>query len=290
MTITPQHASIWSDLTGVAFSQGYLDAGGVKTRYLAAGSDDQPLLLLLHGTGGHAEAFTRNMQSHGAHFNTYAIDMVGHGWSDKPDIPYEIKQYADHVLDVIKALGYEKAHVSGESLGGWVAAYLAMHHPEKVDRVVLNTAGGWTMFPEVMQRIKRLSMEAVNDPNPDRIRSRLEFLMHDKAMVHDDLVEVRRAIYAQPGFIPVMEKILCLQEPKTRKRNMFTYDDSARITAPTLVLWTSHDPTASPEEGQKIADSIPGARFSVMNECGHWPQFEDPAVFNKLHLDFLLDR
>ena len=185
MTSASNHASIWSDLTGVAFSQGYLDAGGVKTRYLAAGSDDQPLLLLLHGTGGHAEAFTRNMQSHGAHFNTYAIDMVGHGWSDKPDIPYEIKQYADHVLDVIKALGYEKAHVSGESLGGWVAAYLAMHHPEKVDRVVLNTAGGWTMFPEVMQRIKRLSMEAVNDPNPDRIRSRLEFLMHDKAMVHD---------------------------------------------------------------------------------------------------------
>ncbi|MWD30120.1 alpha/beta fold hydrolase [Aquicoccus sp. SCR17] len=290
MTITPQHASIWSDLTGVAFSQGYLDAGGVKTRYLAAGSDDQPLLLLLHGTGGHAEAFTRNMQSHGAHFNTYAIDMVGHGWSDKPDIPYEIKQYADHVLDVIEALGYEKAHVSGESLGGWVAAYLAIHHPDKVDRVVLNTAGGWTMFPEVMQRIKRLSMEAVNDPNPDRIRSRLEFLMHDTAMVHDDLVEVRRAIYAQPGFIPVMEKILCLQEPETRKRNMFTYDDSARITAPTLVLWTSHDPTASPGEGRKIADSIPGARFSVMNECGHWPQFEDPAVFNKLHLDFLLDR
>ena len=191
---------------------------------------------------------------------------------------------------MIEALGYQKAHVSGESLGGWVAAYLAIHHPDKVDRVVLNTAGGWTMFPEVMQRIKRLSMEAVNDPNPDRIRSRLEFLMHDKAMVHDDLVEVRRAIYAQPGFIPVMEKILCLQEPETRKRNMFTYDDSARITAPTLVLWTSHDPTASPGEGRKIADSIPGARFSVMNECGHWPQFEDPAVFNKLHLDFLLDR
>lgn len=290
MTSASNHASIWSDLTGVAFSQGFLDAGGIKTRYLAAGGADQPLLLLLHGTGGHAEAYTRNMQAHGAHFNTYAIDMVGHGWSGKPDIPYEIKQYAAHVLDVIGALGYEKAHISGESLGGWVAAYLAIHHPDKVERVVLNTAGGWTMFPEVMQRITRLSMEAVNDPNPDRIRSRLEFLMHDKSKVHDDLVEVRRAIYAQPGFIEVMEKILCLQSPEIRQRNMFSYEDSAKITAPTLVLWTSHDPTASPEEGQRIADSIPGAQFSVMNECGHWPQFEDAATFNKLHLDFLLDR
>jgi len=290
MTDETEHASIWTDLTKADFRQGYLDAGGIRTRYLACGDSSKPLLILIHGTGGHAEAFTRNIAAHAKHFNTYAIDLVGHGWSDKPDLKYEIPDYVKHVLSVIKALGYEKAHISGESLGGWVAAWMGIHNPESVDHLVLNTAGGWTMFPEVMQRIKRLSMEAVNDPNPDRIRSRLEFLMHDKAMVHDDLVEVRRAIYAQPGFIPVMEKILCLQEPETRKRNMFTYNDSARITAPTLVLWTSHDPTASPEEGRKIADSIPGARFSVMNECGHWPQFEDPAVFNKLHLNFLLDR
>lgn len=285
-----QHASIWTDLTRAPFTQGYLDAGGTRTRYLAAGDEDKPLLILIHGTGGHAEAYSRNLAAHAEHFRTYAIDLVGHGWSDKPKLDYEIADYARHVIEVIKALGYKRAHVSGESLGGWVAGWMAVHHPEWVDRVVLNTAGGWTAYPEVMERISRLTMEAVTDPSPARIRTRLEFLMHDTSKVNDDLVEVRRSIYSQPGYPDIMKRILCLQQMDIRRRNMFSAADSASIKAPTLVLWTSHDPTAAPEEGRKIADAIPSAQFHVMNECGHWPQFEDPETFNRIHLDFLLGR
>ena len=284
------HNSVWSDLTGVPFSQGYLDAGGIKTRFISSGAQDKPLLLLLHGTGGHAEAYSRNFAAHGEHFWTVAIDLIGHGWTDKPDCGYEIPDYGAHVLNVMKALGRDKAHISGESLGGWVAGWLALHHPEKVDRLVLNTSGGWTAHAEVMARIKKLSMEAASGPTPERIRTRLEFLMHDVSKVNDDLVETRRAIYAQPGFPRVMEKVLCLQEMEIRKRNMFSDEESGRIRAPTLVLWTSHDPTATPAEGQRIASLIPGARYEVMNGCGHWPQFEDPAKFNQIHLDFLLGR
>ncbi len=283
------HASIWADLTRVPFTQGYLNAGGIRTRYLAAGDEDKPLLILIHGTGGHAEAYSRNLAAHAEHFRTYAIDLVGHGWTDKPKLDYEIADYAQHVINVIQALGCKSAHVSGESLGGWVAGWMAVHHPEWVDRVVLNTAGGWTAYPEVMERISRLTMEAVTDPSPARIRTRLEFLMHDPSKVNDDLVEVRRSIYAQPSYPDIMKRILCLQQMDIRRRNMFSAADSARIKAPTLVLWTSHDPTAAPEEGRKIADAIPGAQFHVMNECGHWPQFEDPETFNRIHLDFLLE-
>lgn len=284
------HQSVWSDLTGVAFSQGFLDAGGKRTRYLSSGSPDQPLLLLLHGTGGHAEAYSRNLAAHGEHFWTVAVDLIGHGWSDKPGGGYEIADYGAHVLAILNTLGRDSANISGESLGGWVAAWVALHHPGKVDRLVLNTAGGWTAHPGVMERIKRLSMEAVRDPNPARIRSRLEFLMHDTSKVNDDLVETRRAIYAQSGYVDVMEKILCLQDMEARRRNMFSDEETGRIAAPALVLWTSHDPTATPEEGGRIARLLPDARFEVMNECGHWPQFEDPAKFNAIHLDFLLGR
>src|SRR3546814_13360613 len=79
------------------------------------------------------------------------------------------------------ALGRDKAHISGESLGGWVAAHMAIHHPEKVDRIVLNTAGGWTAHPPVMERIKALSTAAPENPTWEAIRSRLEFLMHDRS-------------------------------------------------------------------------------------------------------------
>lgn len=282
--------SVWSDLKGVSFSQGFLTADGVRTRYLMSGSPDKPLLLLLHGVGGHAEAYSRNLGPHAEHFWVVAIDMLGHGWTDKPDSDYQVRDYAQHVLAVMRALGRSKAHVSGESLGGWVATYLAVHHPDAVDRLVLNTAGGWTAHPEVMARIKSLSNEAAADPSWARIRARLEFLMCDKAMVSDDLIETRRAIYAQPGFEAAMRRIMCLQDMDVRRPNMITEAQYRSIAAPTLVVWTSHDPTATPEEGKQIADMIPNARYVVMNQCGHWPQFEDADLFNGLHIDFLLGR
>ena len=65
---------------------------------------------------------------------------------------------------------------------------------------------------------------------------------------------------------------------------------SSAITAPTLVLWTSDDPTADVSAGRRISEMIPGARFEVMPDCGHWPQYEDPKTFNQLHIDFLLGR
>jgi 2-hydroxy-6-oxonona-2,4-dienedioate hydrolase len=272
----------------VSFTQDYLDAGGVRTRYWSAGSREKPLLLLLHGIGGHVEAYARNIAAHSEHFWTVAIDYLGHGLTDRPEGDYELPRYAEHVLAVLKALGRDKAHISGESLGGWIAGHLAVHHPHVVERLVLNTAAGWTAHPEVMARIKKLSLEAANDPTWERIKARLEFLMHDKSKVTDDLVAVRQTIYSQPGFAKTMESIMCLQDMDIRRRNMIAEAQYKSIKAPTLVLWTSHDPTATPEEGKQIADMIQGSRYVVINECGHWPQFEDVETFNRIHLDFLM--
>ena len=90
MTAPASHQSFCADLYGVSYAQGYLDAAGIRTRYLHAGEGGATPLILLHGTGGHADCYTRNLAAHGAHFDTYAIDMVGHGWSDKPEVDLEI--------------------------------------------------------------------------------------------------------------------------------------------------------------------------------------------------------
>ncbi len=279
--------SFWNDLRGGEFAQGYLTAGGYRTRYLHAGRQGQPPLILLHGTGGHAECYSRNLLAHGAHFDTYAIDLVGHGYSDKPSFPYEIDVYVEHVRAVMDTLGFHTIRLSGESLGGWVAARFALKYPERVSQIVLNTTGGATMNPEVMQRIKTLTMAAVVTPTWDTVKARLEWLMADPATVTDDLIACRQAIYQAPGMLEAMPHILCLQEPAIRLRNNLTDAEWRAIKAQTLVIWTDKDPTAAVEVGERITSLIPQAQFALMTGCGHWPQFEDPETFNALHLRFL---
>lgn len=281
------NSSFWIDLRAGAFAQGYLTAGGYRTRYLHAGQHGQPPLILLHGTGGHAECYSRNLLAHGEHFDTYAIDLIGHGYSDKPSFPYEIDVYVEHVRAVIDTLGFNQIRLSGESLGGWVAARFALKYPERVTQIVLNTTGGATMNLEVMQRIKTLTMAAVVTPTWDTVKARLEWLMADPATVTDDLIACRQAIYQAPGMLEAMPHILCLQEPDIRVRNNLTDDEWRAIKAPTLVLWTDKDPTAAVEVGERITSLIPNSEFALMIGCGHWPQFEDPETFNTLHLRFL---
>jgi 2-hydroxy-6-oxonona-2,4-dienedioate hydrolase len=280
--------ALWPELADLEFTLGYVNAAGVRTRCLAAGAGEP--LILLHGAGGHLETYVRNIKPLAAHYRVFAFDMLGHGYTDKPDYDYELPHYVRHTLDVMDALGVKNAHVSGESLGGWVAAKLAAAHPERVNRLMLNTAGGLTADPTVMDRLRTLSLKAVAEANRDNVRTRLEWLMHDKKMVSDDLVETRYRIYTQPGFLKAMEHIMGLQIMEIRRRSMLTDDELRSIAAPTLVIWTSHDPTGAVEVGERFARTIASARLVVMQECGHWPQFENAPLFNRLTLDFLAGR
>src|SRR6202012_1426394 len=188
------------------------------------------------------------------------------------------------------AIGAERASLSGESLGGWVAARAAADHPDVIDRLVLNTAGGSQADPEGMKRIITLSMAAVENPSWETVQARIKWLMADKSRDYDDLVASRQRIYRQPGFVDAMSDIMALQDPEIRPRNILGPAEYGSITAPTLVLWTSDDPTADVTEGRRMASMIPGARFEVMQGCGHWPQYEDSKTFDRLHIDFLLGR
>jgi 2-hydroxy-6-oxonona-2,4-dienedioate hydrolase len=278
--------SLWPELAGGSFSLGYIMAGPIRTRLMRAGEHGEPLLLL-HGVGGHLEAYNRNIVAHGEHFRTVAIDMIGHGFSDKPDRDYELPDYVEHVRDVCDALGFDRVHISGESLGGWVAVKFAAAYPERVNKLVLNTAGGLTANPTVMAAIKQKTLAAVADASYETVKARLEWLMHDAQSVTADLIEMRYAIYRQPGFLATMARIMCLQDMEIRRRNLITDDELRGIRAKTLVVWTTHDPTGAVEVGERFAGTIPDAELFVMDHCGHWPQFEDAPTFNSRHIAFL---
>lgn len=277
--------TLWTELEGLDYSVRHVQVGEWSTRVLETGAGDP--LVIMHGTGGHLEAFTRNLRALGEHYRVIAYDYPGHGWTTTTTRDLEIADYEEHLLALLDLLGIESAHLSGESLGGWVAAKFAAAHPERVRSMVLNTPGGTMATPEVMERIRSLSQAAADDPSEERIRARLEWLMADPASVTDELVAIRRGVYSRPGFAESMRHILCLQDPEVRSRNLITDDELAAITAPTLVIWTSNDPSGPAGAGIDMAERIGPGRFQFIDKAGHWPQWEQREVFDEIVLGFL---
>jgi 2-hydroxy-6-oxonona-2,4-dienedioate hydrolase len=286
-------SSIWVDLMGVPFRQTFYSAGGHRTRAIECG--EGPPLVFLHGTGGHAEAYMRNLAAHGEHFHVYSIDMLGHGYTDRPDGEYDMLRWSDHLLAFLDTIGADSACLSGESLGAMVSAWTAIREPSRVRKVVLNTGilappneKGKRELTDALERSKK----AAGNLTREAVRARMAWLMAEpEKTLTDEIVDVRYKIYAQPGMQQVMGKIamatlgrvvddaFCAQwmNPELMKD----------IRCPVLVLWTRHNPGQPVELAQEAMRHIPDARLVVLEQSAHWPQWEEPDEFNRLHLEFL---
>lgn len=281
--------SIWTDLTGLSFSVDFLDAGGVPTRALTAGPLDGPPVVFLHGTSGHLEAFSRNIGPHvAAGFRCHAIDMLGHGYTGKPDYQYEIPRYVEHLVAYLDAQGIGAAHLVGESLGGWVAGWLASEQPDRVASLQLVAAGGTKANPEVMNRIKTSTTKAVTEDDIDLTRQRLHLLMYDgEKDVSEELVEIRHAIYHHPDFVSNLHNLLCLQEMEIRQRNLMRPERLEAIDVPTMIVWGNENPFGEVPEATAMHETIEGSRLELVGKCGHWPQHEQADWFNPVSIGFI---
>jgi 2-hydroxy-6-oxonona-2,4-dienedioate hydrolase len=280
--------SIWSALSALDYQHAYVDAAGLRTRAVQAGPEDGEHIVFLHGTSGHLEAFVRNLPAHARQYRCHAIDMLGHGYTGKPDYPYDIPRYVEHLLGYLDAVGAQRAHLVGESLGGWVAAWTASEHPERVASLQLLCMGGTKVNPEVMERLKKSTTAAALGSDRDLTRQRLRLLWADwDEEFGEELTDVRYAIYHRPEFQKNLHNLLSLQEFEARERNLLRPDRMAQITAPTLVVWGNKNPFGQVPEATAIAGAIRGARLEVFTECGHWPQHEQAGRYNELSLAFL---
>jgi pimeloyl-ACP methyl ester carboxylesterase len=242
---------------------------------------------MLHGTASTWECFAANLAAHAQHFNCYALDMIGSGFSDKPDIDYEIPVYAEHVRKFIKAVGLKKTSIIGVSLGAWVACRIAVDHPEVVDKITLLASSGMLANATTMGSIRSARTKAVDDPNWDTIKSIFTTLIYDERNRIPDLVAVRQATYSLPEMKKAMGHILCLQDPDIRPRNLIAEDDWRKIKAPTLVIAAPDDREEYYKTAMRIRELVPKARVVEIKEIKHWGHFEKPDQFNELNIAFL---
>lgn len=282
--------TIWLDLLGAEVRY----RGSYRTRTIEYGQGTP--LVLIHGIAGHAEAYVRNVRRLGSAYRATAIDLLWHGLSGKPALPERIMpEFCRQLVDLLDDMGVEKAAFEGESLGGWVAMAFALQHPERVEKLILNTTAG-IRYDETSVKIdhaggrnllRERSLAALKDPNRETVRKRLEWLMASPDRVTEEMIDVRHAIYARPdtnaSLVALFEHPFLDADSDER----IPEAQLAKIAAPTLVLWSDKNPGTGPDAGQRVANLIPGAQYHCINDAAHWPQWEQPEQHDEVVLSFL---
>jgi 2-hydroxy-6-oxonona-2,4-dienedioate hydrolase len=282
-----EYRSLWTWLREVAFCQRWVDVDGVATRIAEAGSKDNPAVVLLHGTGGHWEVYAPTIGPLSEHFHCIAVDMVGNGFSDRPDYDYEISVYVSHIAGLLDVLGVPKASFIGMSLGAWVASRFALDHPDQTQKLILQSPAGLIATAENMARIRAERTRAVENPTWDSIKAMFDHLIADEENRIPDIVALRQAIYRMPATRATIDHVLILQDPAARERNLLTEEQWSGIQAPTLVVASGKDHSEYQSTAQRVARLIPDSEVLEMPAVRHWPAFEDPDPFNAAALRFL---
>ena len=210
----------------------------------------------------------RNLIPLSRKFRVLAIDYLGHGYTDKPKITYNLDAFSKHLLDFMDAAGIKKAHLVGESQGGQISVLTAYEHPERVDRLGLIVGGipsNEHGYMSGQNRLQELNREATGMPTKETIRKRMEWLFHDPKTLPDELVDIRLKIYSQPDFQYV------LQMSDRKIYNLI--DKIPKLQAPILFFWTTHNPTCPWPVADKVHQCVPGSRFVLVDKSGHWPQY-----------------
>lgn len=283
--------SLWRSMLGCEVR--FRDAGGVRTRCLEAGRGEP--LILVHGLGGHAEQFAYNLLLLSRTFRVMAVDLIGHGLTDKPRLPYNIGDYTKHLLAVMDAVGLQRANFVGVSLGGWLATSLALEAPHRVHRLVnCNGAGfAWSKRPQREEEDEFRSLvtkyRSLSEPTPENVRARLELLMHDPDDCTDELVDIRLEFELAQRRQEISGDLAAILAPDSPTRGTYglTEQRLQNLERPALFLWGAQNPGVWTSSAQYAADLAPQGSLHVIDRVAHWPNWEAPERFNAVTADFL---
>jgi 2-hydroxy-6-oxonona-2,4-dienedioate hydrolase len=282
--------SLWTDLLGMPYDLRTVDVKGVPTRALRAGKG-RPIVFL-HGISGHLEAFLRTAPAHvAAGFEVHLIDMLGHGYTGKPDVDYTPDVLARHVLDYMDVQGLAKANLTGISLGGWVVGWILVHHPERVERATMVLAVGNPAMssPKVAKLVADSTTAAVMSDDREYTRKRLEQVIHNKSLVTDELVEVRYKIYHQPEFRARLGRLLYPTQAEVYAKYMLSETELRAVDREVLLAWSEEDAYSDVMGADYYVKNFPKNKLVVFKDAGHWPPYERPDDFARINTDFFKD-
>jgi pimeloyl-ACP methyl ester carboxylesterase len=260
-----------------------IPAGEINLEYYVEG--DGPPLLLIRGLGAQCstwgEPFLAPLRER---FRVVRFSNRGTGLSDKPDGAITVRTLADDAASLLDALGIERAHVFGVSLGGMIAQELALGHPDRVMGLVLGcTFVGGEHAIQPSQETRAALMPDPKLSREDQIRRTWPLLMTERSIErHRDFIEEMLALDAKTPTPPAT-----IIQQMTAVQTFDTYDRLPTINKPTLIIHGDADALIPDENARVIAGRIPGSRTEIIRDAGHMFFWEYPKETASLLISFL---
>jgi len=252
---------------------------GQKIHYLEAGMG--PTVILLHGLGGSSVAWSFNIGPLAEKFHVVVPDQIGFGKSDKPLVNYRIRTYVDFLDQFCKQLKIERATLVGNSMGGWIAAMFTASFPDRVDKLVLVDAAGYTPPKDFDMR----TLFGLNPTTREGMKILVSKVFYNKAFQSDAAIDQAIAVRLAAGDGYTIKTIT---ESIIRGED-FLDDVVKTIKRPTLIVWGRQDGLVALADGERFNKDIAGSKMVVIEQCGHVPNAEKPGEFNAALLKFLTE-
>jgi 4,5:9,10-diseco-3-hydroxy-5,9,17-trioxoandrosta-1(10),2-diene-4-oate hydrolase len=270
----------------------YVTVGQVRTRYWSAGNHGSSVVLI-HGLGGFVENWLLVFNALAAGYRVYALDLPGHGRTDKPiDGPYQIAQLAGFVRQFMLELGIERACLVGHSLGGAVAARMALMCPNLVDKLVLVSSAG--LGPDLGWVLRLASVPVVGEILTRPSRSAIAQVARSMGGLPADLVDQAIELWLEMSSLPGAQRALLSVLRANASLLGQRPEQVAPIVAglgsiacPVLVLWGRQDVVVPVTHAQVAGSGLPNVRMRILDQCGHIPMFEQPEAVIGALLEFL---
>lgn len=269
----------------------FIDVQGVRTRYLHEGAGEA--VILLHGIGLSADCFIRNIDPLAERFSVYALDLLGHGFTDAVNFGTSVPQVvmAQHVVDFASRLGLTRYSLVGSSFGALVAGLVYFSNKDQVDKLVI--VGSGSLFHSAEQQKLTLGAslkngrEAMTGTTLEKCHRRIANIVFDPACIPSEMLALQLTSYALPDRLSAYLAAITGSVEAMDDDNARVLSRLEDLRCPTLVIVGREDPRADWKTHLDGTKRMPSARISIYERCKHLPFLEHVNRFNREVGDFL---
>lgn len=264
----------------------FVDLDGRRTHFLDKGAGSS--ILLVHGFFYDSFTWHNNIDALSDAFRVIVPDLWGFGYSTREPLDYGYPLYAEQLLLLLDELNIEEVSIVGHSMGGGTAIYFAVHHPERVQKLLLVDAAGMPNPLPFLGKLTNLPlvgelMYGLKGNFMRRMALKTNWI-YDNDFITNRYFENVTRFHKIEGSTEVMLAIL-------RKQFFHTLAEEVRalgkLDIPTLIVWGEHDKAVPLARGREMHALLHGSRLELFDDVGHCPHDEASARFNRLAVQFL---